>query len=102
MGVDKLFFVIVAAICVVMLIRMLLGDSQRARLDRAALKAWAGMRRGGLAVWHWRRRRRSAAQARQAAQEVISRVRHRVGKEGNVLTPEAFKASRKSEPRKPH
>lgn len=97
MGADKLFPIFVAAVCVVMLIRMALGEQRRARFDRAFIKAWAGLRRRALFVWHWRSRRQSAAQARQVAQDVIQRVRHRVEKEGNVLTPEAFK-----EPRKPH
>lgn len=97
MGADKLFSIFVAAICVVMLVRLALGDARRARLDRAFLQAWARVRRQALLTWHWRSRRRSAAEARQAAQDVINRVRHRVEKEGNVITPEAFK-----EPRKPH
>lgn len=97
MGADKLFSVIVAAFCVAMLVRLALGESRRARLDQAFIRAWARVQQWGWMVWHWRRKRRSAAQAKQAAQEVINRVRHRVEKEGNVLTPEAFK-----EPRKPH
>lgn len=97
MGVDKLFSIFVAAVCVVMLIRLALGDTRRARFDRTFLQTWARVRRQSLAIWHWRRKRRSAAEARQVAQEVINRVRHRVEKEGNVLTPDAFK-----EPRKPH
>jgi hypothetical protein len=97
MGADKLFSVFVAAVCVVMLVRLALGDARRARLDRAMVQAWGRVRRQTLSLWHWRSRRRSAAEARQAAQDVINRVRHRVEKEGNVITPEAFK-----EPRKPH
>lgn len=97
MGVDKLFSIFVAAVCLVMLVRLALGDARRARFDRAFLQVWARVRRQAVLVWHWRSRRRSAAEARQAAQDVINRVRHRVEKEGNVITPEAFK-----EPRKPH
>lgn len=99
MGVDKLFSVFVAAICVVLLIRLALGDARRARLDRALIMFYGRVRRQALLLWQWRRKRRSAAQAKQAAQEVINRVRHRVEKEGNVLTPEAFK---EKERRKPH
>ena len=97
MGADKLFPIFVAAVCVVMLVRMMLGDKRRASFDRAFIKAWASVSRQARFLWHWRARRQSAAQARQVAQDVIQRVRHRVDKEGNVLTPEAFK-----EPRKPH
>lgn len=97
MGVDKVISVLVAAVCLALLVRLALGDARRARLDRAAMQAWSRLRAQALAIWHWRRKRRSAAQARQAAQEVINRVRHRVDKDGNVLTPEAFKG-----PRKPH
>lgn len=97
MGADKLFSIFVAAVCLVMLVRMVLGEERRARMDVAYLQLWAGVRRRALYLWTWRSRRQSAAQAKQVADEVINRVRHRVEKEGNVLTPEAFKG-----PRKPH
>lgn len=97
MGADKLFHIFVAAVCVAMLVRMALGEERRARMDRIFLRAWAGVRWHALRLWTWRSRRQSAAQAKQVADEVINRVRHRVEKEGNVLTPEAFKG-----PRKPH
>jgi cyanate permease len=97
MGAEKVLSIFVAAICVVMLIRMALGDQRRARWDRAFLRAWAALRLRALRLWHWREHRASAAQAQQAAQDVINRVRHRVDKDGNVYTPEAFKG-----PRKPH
>ena len=97
MGADKLFPIFVAAVCLAMLVRMLLGEERRARMDHAFTRVWFSLRRRALYVWTWRSRRQSAAQARQVAEEVINRVRHRVEKEGNVLTPEAFKG-----PRKPH
>lgn len=97
MGADKLFSIFVAAVCLVMLVRMVLGDQRRARMDRAFTQAWFAVHRRALRLWTWRSRRQSAAQAKQVADEVIKRVRHRVEKEGNVLTPEAFKG-----PRKPH
>ena len=97
MGADKLFPIFVAAVCLVMLVRLMLGDARRARMDRAFHRAWFAIHRRALYLWTWRSRRQSAEQARQAAEEVINRVRHRVEKEGNVLTPEAFKG-----PRKPH
>jgi len=97
MGADKLFSIFVAAVCIVMLVRMVLGDQRRARMDRVFTQAWFAVRRRALRLWTWRSRRQSAAQAKQVAEEVINRVRHRVEKEGNVLTPEAFKG-----PRKPH
>lgn len=97
MGVDKLFHVVVAAVCVALLVRMVLGEPLRRRLDSAFIKGWFRVRRQALALWHWRSKRQSAAQARQKAEEVINRARHRVGKDGNVYTPDAFKG-----PRKPH
>ena len=97
MGADKLFPIFVAAVCLVMLVRMTLGEQRRARMDHAFNQAWFALRRWALHLWTWRSRRQSAAQAKQVAEEVINRVRHRVEKEGNVLTPEAFKG-----PRKPH
>jgi hypothetical protein len=101
MGVDKVFSVLVAAVCVAMLVRMMLGDRRRQRWDSAFIKAWFRLRRQALAIWHWRRKRHAAAQARVTAQEAINRARNKVGakvdKDGNVYTPEAFKG-----PRKPH
>lgn len=97
MGADKIFPVTVAAVCLVLLVRLALGEPRRARLDRACLRAWGTMASRAQALWHWRSRREAAAQARQAAQDAIERARHRVDKEGNVYTPDAFKR-----PRKPH
>jgi hypothetical protein len=97
MDADKLFPLFVAAVCVAMLVRMVLGEERRARIDHAFTQAWLAWRRRALWLWMWRSRRQSAAHAKQVADEVINRVRHRVEKEGNVLTPEAFKG-----PRKPH
>lgn len=97
MGVDKLFPVFVAVVCVLLLIRLVIGEKRRVRLDRVVHKTWSNLRVRAQWLWTWRRRRQSAAQARKMTQDVIRRVRHRVEKDGNVLTPEAFK-----EPRKPH
>lgn len=98
MGADKLLSIFVAAVCVVLLIRLALGEQRRAKFDQAYFRAWFKVQRQALYVWHWRSRRQSAAKAKQVADDVIKRVRHRVDKEGNVLTPEVFKGG----PRKPH
>ncbi len=106
MGADKLFPIFVAAVCIVMLVRLALGEQRRARMDRVFLGYWLSLTQGWQQLRHWRKRRQSAEQARKAAQEVINRVRHRVEREGNVLTPEAFKSGSGSGsgsgPRKPH
>jgi CYTH domain-containing protein len=98
MGIDKVSFVFVAAVCVVLLIRLMLGERRRARFDLAANRVWLTLQRRASRLWHWRRQRQSAEQAKQAAQDVINRVRHKVDKEGNVYKPDAFHKG----PRKPH
>lgn len=91
---------LVVAVCVVMLVRMCLGERRRAALDDLGWRSWRWVRSRSLAVWRWRRHRDDAA---RLAEEAIQRARRtRADKDGNVIRPEAFKETRKSEPRKPH
>lgn len=80
--------------CVVLLGRMLLGAPRRRRVDAAALRAWVVTRDAVRRLWHWRSSRREAAAAAEAA---IRRARHSADRDGNVITPRAFRG-----PRKPH
>ncbi|MFW9622543.1 MAG: hypothetical protein ACMV16_10405 [Macromonas sp.] len=92
-AIEKWPALLIALLCLGMLLRMVMGPVRRARLD-----AW------------WRRlvarvrpaKRSSPVRpdlAAQQAREAIERAQRmsRVQREGNVLTPDAFKG-----PRKPH
>jgi hypothetical protein len=94
---EKVLALIAAGVCLLMLLRLFLGDARRARLDRAALR-WARIvQRRAVAIYHWRATRQAKLDARAAAHAAIERARNKVSKEGNVYSPEVFKG-----PRKPH
>jgi hypothetical protein len=82
------------AACVVLLVRLALGDRRRYRFDASARRAWQRSRATTLRLYRWRATRREAA---QAAEEAIHRARHGVQRDGNVYRPKSFR-----EPRKPH
>ena len=95
--IEKSFAGVVLAICIVMLLRMVIGARWRHRIDTAALRAWYAVRRRALAAWHWWPSRRKAA---HAADEAIRRARgdgHDGHWDGNVYRPKTFRR-----PRKPH
>ncbi len=69
---EPVLAAIVLALCVLMLLHMVLGERQRQRVDRAVLRLGRSMRRFGHTLWHWRSRRRDAA---NAADAVIRRAR---------------------------
>lgn len=95
MNAQKWWAGLVVLICIVMLIRLVVGARRRAAMDRAAKAGWHAMRAWTAGLWHWRQRRQDAA---RMTEEAIQRARRqRVDKDGNVLRPQAFK-----EPRKPH
>lgn len=86
-----------AAACLLMLVRLFIGERQQAKLDRFALRMFRIVRRRVMAIYHWRATRQAQADAAEAARVVIERARHKVSKAGNVYTPESFKG-----PKKPH
>ncbi len=92
---NQSFAVLVVAVCAVMLLRMLLGDRRRAKMDAAVILWFRQLPNRAKALRHWRRRRVDAA---RLAEEAILRARRmKADKDGKVIRPEAFK-----EPRKPH
>lgn len=100
---EKSFAAVVAAVCLALLVRLVLPERYRWRLDAEARSAWQACRAWALRVWHWRSSRQKAA---RATEEAIRRARTGVERDGNVLRPKAFKQTRDSrdsgEPRKPH
>ena len=85
---EKLFPAIVVAACLVLLLRLVLGERRRHRFDRA-LARWsrnARQRIESLFTWNGERRR-----ARRAAEEAIRRAREGGGEwDGNVYRPKSF------------
>ena len=84
---EKVFPAIVVACCLVLLLRLVLGETRRHRFDRAIAR-WSrivGARIEGLFTWNASRRR-----ARRAAEEAIRRAREGGDWDGNVYRPRSF------------
>jgi hypothetical protein len=93
--IEKVFAGIALAVCGVLLLRMLLPEAHRVRLDAAWQRALQGSRMWARRAWFWRKHRQRAA---REAEEAIRRAqRSVVERDGNVIRPDAFKG-----PRKPH
>ena len=84
---EKVIPAIVVAACLVLLLRLLLGEGRRHRFDRAIVR-WsrtARVRIESLFTWNASRRR-----ARRAAEEAIQRARDGGDWDGNVYRPKSF------------
>ena len=94
---EKIFPAIVVAACLVLLLRLVLGQRRRHRFDRTIAR-WsraASSRIEGLFTWNAGRRR-----AKRAADEAIRRARDGGDWDGNVYRPKSF--GRKNKDRKIH
>jgi hypothetical protein len=91
---EKLLAALTLLVCLVLLLRLFMGERWRQRSDAFARRTWGRMRGRVLYLWYWRESRRRSA---QAAEEAIRRARVRMERDGNVYRPDAFQ-----EPRKPH
>ncbi len=89
--IEAVFAGIVLAICLVLMLRLMLGTPRRYRFDSAVRRVTARLRRAGLSIWHWRDARREAERARKVADEAIQRARDRGEWDGNVYTPKSFR-----------
>lgn len=83
---DKIFAAIVLACCLVLLLRLALGERRRYRFDAFWRRLWITLRVQGARAWHWPSARR---RARRDAEEAIRRARDGVW-EGNVYKPKSF------------
>jgi hypothetical protein len=94
MNPEKLLAALALAVCVVMLLRMAVPATRRARLDRALLRIWQQLRTAAHNLIHWSARRRAA---REAAQDAIRRAQTKPSGQwkGNVYTPDSFGSERK-------
>lgn len=94
---EKLFSAAVLLMCVLMLLRLCLGERLRERVDGALRRFGARVQRWARQASQWRKWRQSRAAAAREAQEAIRRARHRAERDGNVIRPDSFR-----KPRKPH
>lgn len=92
--IEKIFAGLALVACLLLLLRMTLGQRRRERLD-AALRRWRAI---------WRRRlqqaRRDSAESRaeRTAQEAITRARRTAASgewDGNVYRPKSFKRKKR-------
>ncbi len=86
--IEKLLAGVALAICAGMLVRMLIGEHRRARLDGWLRRVWLGLRARVIAVWRWRSVRK---EAERVAEDAIRRARDGVQRDGNVYRPKSFK-----------
>jgi hypothetical protein len=86
--IEKVSAGLVAALCVVFMLRLLVGAQRRAALDAQARLAWLRLKHGALQLYRWRSTRKSAE---RLAEEAIRRARDDGQWEGNVYKPKSFK-----------
>lgn len=83
---DKIFAALVFVCCLVLLLRLALGERRRHRFDSFWRRRWIGLRVQWTRLWHWPAARR---RARRDAEAAIRRAREGVW-EGNVYKPKSF------------
>ena len=88
---ERVLAAIVIAVCVLLLLRLLIGERPRRKLDAALYRAGTRLRRSASSLRHWRRARRDAQHAARIADEAIRRARDRGDWDGNVYTPKSFR-----------
>lgn len=95
--IEKIVALAVAAACLVMLLRLVIGERHRRRLDHAVIGHWRRTSTWLVKNWRWRMSKKKAA---KEAQAVINRARTRGDWEGNVFRPKSFQKP-DNKPRKP-
>jgi hypothetical protein len=81
------------AVCVVLLVRMAIGQRRRDRLDAGLQRSARQLRQDSRGLWQ---RRRLRGQAERETEDLIDRVRRgrtgvdRVQRDGNVIRPSSF------------
>lgn len=85
--IEKFLAGAVAALCIVFMLRLLVGARRRAALDAWARLVWLRLKHGALQLYHWRSSRKSAE---RLAEEAIRRARDDGHWEGNVYKPKSF------------
>jgi hypothetical protein len=96
---EKIIAGITILVCVVLLLRLCVGERLRYRFDATVRHAWLSLRRSALRLWHWRASRRRAEQrAQQEADAAIKQAQRKAAsafqRDGNVYKPDAFLGSK--------
>jgi hypothetical protein len=86
--IEKGLAAVVLAVCVLLLVRLMIGTRRRQRLDAALRRAAYATRRTTRSAWNWRTARQAS---KQAADEAIRRAREGGTWEGNVYKPKSFR-----------
>jgi hypothetical protein len=92
--IETLLAGVVVAVCAALMLRLLIGDVRRHRLDAAVSRRWRNARLRVRDAWQWRSVRRNAA---REAEDAIRRASQGAKREGNVIRPKQFES-----PKKPH
>jgi len=91
--VEKVFAAAIVIACVLLLLRMLLRPRRRARVDASLRKKAAAWRRRIQRALLWPA---AELRARRETKEAIRRARRSASeREGNVISPKAFKGRRR-------
>jgi hypothetical protein len=91
--VEKVFAATMVVVCVVLLLRMLFKPRRRARVDASVRKQAAVWRSRVVRAALWPA---AELRARRETKEAIRRAkRSAVEREGNVISPKAFKGRRR-------
>jgi hypothetical protein len=85
--VDKILPGLTIAVCVVLLARLLMGETRRWRFDALMRRWFFAAQRRVLLLWNWRSSRKQAA---KVAEEAIRRARASGEWDGKVYRPDVF------------
>jgi hypothetical protein len=102
--IQQLFAGIALGVCLVLLLRMLLGERRREKFDAVFRSGWQAARRLVKRTPPPPPKPPTPRDARQAAQDAIKRAARRGQWEGNVYKPDRFGKPDEPDkpPRKPH
>ena len=91
---EKIIAGLTILVCLVLLLRLCVGERLRYRFDLTARRAWLKLRRWALQLWHWRASRRHAAQHTTAAiQRAQRKAASAFERDGILYKPDAFRGS---------
>ena len=85
---EKTVAGLIAIACIVMLLRLAIGPDRTRRLDAAVQRRWQTAKRRAARMY---RRQATKKEAQKATQGILQRLRQPVERQGNVISPRAFK-----------
>lgn len=92
LSIERLFAAAGIAVCAVLLLRLLIGERWRWRLDAALHRHWRSTLSVGKRIRLWRSSRRDAAKvADEAIRRARDGARRSSDRDGNVYKPKAFR-----------